>query len=247
MTADLVSVHGLRAGYVSNHDAIRDIEFGVGPGRLVAILGPNGGGKTTLFRALLGELPHSSGKLEVRGRIAYVAQTERARLDFPVSTRDVALMGTYAGASWFRRLGPERGRRADAALERVGLERRARVPFGELSGGERQRALIARALAQDAQILLLDEPLSGLDAPSSDRVLALLADLRSSGHLLLVATHDIQQARDFDLVLCLNGEQIAWGIPQEALTAATLERTYGGELIRFGDGGQAVVVQHHSH
>ena len=242
-----IRVRNLRGGYVPGRFAIEGIEFEVGAGRLVAVLGPNGGGKTTLFRALLGELPHQKGDISLGERIAYVPQTERARLDFPVSTMDVALMGTYAGAPWYRRLGSERRGRAASALERVGLTEHADTQFGELSGGQRQRALIARALAQDARILLLDEPLSGLDLPSSERVLALLRDLRDSGAILLVATHDIQQSRDFDLVLCLHGVQVAWGVPNEVLSADVLARTYGGELIPVGDGAHAVVIQHHSH
>ncbi len=247
MSGGLVRVRGLRGGYTAGRPAIEGIDFEAGAGRLVAVLGPNGGGKTTLFRALLGELPHQEGEVSLSGQIAYVPQTERARLDFPVSTMDVALMGTYAGAPWYKRLGSERRRRAARALERVGLTEHSDALFGELSGGQRQRALIARALAQDARILLLDEPLSGLDRPSGEQVSSLLRDLRDSGATLLVATHDIQQSREFDLVLCLRRFQLGWGVPSEVLTADVLARTYGGELIPVGDGAHAVVIQHHSH
>ena len=148
---------------------------------------------------------------------------------------------------WYRRLGRDERRAADDALERVGLADRAGVQFGELSGGQRQRVLIARALAQDARILLLDEPLSGVDRPSGERILALLDELRDDGRAVLVSTHDIEQARRFDLVLCVHGEQVAFGPPAETLTAAVLEQTYGGELIVLDGGERAVVVQHHHH
>jgi len=123
----------------------------------------------------------------------------------------------------------------------------AGAQFGELSGGQRQRVLIARALAQEAQILLLDEPLSGVDRPSGERILALLDELRDDGRTVLVSTHDIEQARRFDLVLCVHGEQVAFGPPADVLTPEILQRTYGGELIVLDGGERAVVVQHHHH
>lgn len=246
-TNPLIEVRDLSGGYHPGTDAIADLEFAIHPGSLVAILGPNGGGKTTLFRALLGLLPQRAGEVSIDNPVAYVPQTERARLDFPVTTLDVALMGTYSGARWYRPLGADRRRRALAALEQVGLADLVAKPFGSLSQGQRQRALIARAIAQQARVFLLDEPFSGLDEPSSDRVMSLLAGLRDDGCALLVATHDIQQSREFDLVLCLRKSQVAWGVPSEVLTPGVLERTYGSELIALPDGSRAIVVQHHEH
>jgi len=243
----LVRVSKLRGGYAAGEDAIAGVEAEIEASQSVAVLGPNGGGKTTLFRALLGELPHRSGLVEVNARVAYVPQTERARLDFPVTALDVAAMGTYADVPWYRRLGPESRRRAHGALEAVGLSDRAGSLFGELSGGQRQRALIARALARDARILLLDEPFGGLDRVSAIRLEKVLSELRADGCALLVATHDIHDARSFDRVLCLNRRQVAYGPPASVLDAATLEQTYGGEIITLPDGGRAVVVGHHSH
>ncbi len=243
----LLRVVGLEGGYTAGRTAISGVDFTASAGEIVAVLGPNGGGKTTLFRALLGELPVMSGTIEANGSIAYVPQTERARLDYPVSALDVALMGTYAAVPWYRRLGrPERDR-ATQALARVGLAAEASTPFGALSGGQRQRVLIARALAQEASLLLLDEPLSGVDAPSAERVLAVLDELRGAGATVLVATHDIAQARRFDRVLCLNHAQIAYGAPAETLKPATLQTTYGAELIVLDGGEHAVVVAHHEH
>jgi manganese/iron transport system ATP-binding protein/manganese/zinc/iron transport system ATP- binding protein len=243
----LVAVAGLEGGYVAGRAAIRGMSFAIPSGRTVAVLGPNGGGKTTLMRALLGELAWTRGEIALGASVAYVPQTERSRLDFPVSARDVALMGTYERVPWYRRLGREERRAADEALQRVGLADRTDAQFGELSGGQRQRVLIARALARDARILLLDEPLSGVDRPAGERILALLDELRDDGRAVLVSTHDIEQARGFDLVLCVHGEQVAFGPPSETLTAAVLQRTYGGELVVLEGGERAVVVQHHHH
>lgn len=245
--AALIGVESLEAGYAPGRPAIRGMSFSIDAGRSVAVLGPNGGGKTTLLRALLGDVPRSTGEVTLGAGVAYVPQTERSRLDFPVSARDVALMGTFGRVPWYRRLGREERRAADDALSRVGLADRGGVQFGELSGGQRQRVLIARALAQDARILLLDEPLSGVDQPSGERILALLDELRDDGRAVLVSTHDIEQARRFDLVLCVRGEQVAFGPPAEVLTPEVLQRTYGGELVVLDGGERAVVVQHHHH
>ncbi len=243
----LISTSGLGAGYAPGALALSDVNISVPAARIVAVLGPNGGGKTTLFRALLGEAPNVVGASHVAGTVAYVPQTEHARLDFPVSALDVVLMGTYASVPWHRRIGRRERDLAAGALERVGLADRAGTTFGALSGGQRQRVLIARALAQEALIILLDEPLSGVDRPSSERILSILGDLRDDGHTVLVSTHDIDQSRGFDLVLCLNHVQVAFGPPSETLTTETLQRTYGGELIVLESGERAVCVQHHSH
>jgi len=243
----LVRVEDLAGGYAPGRDALEGVSFALDAGRLAGVLGPNGGGKTTLFRALLGELPRRRGSVELEGRPAYVPQTDHARLDFPVSALDVALMGAYHRTPFYRRLGGAERARAEAALERVGLADRARERFGTLSGGQRQRVLIARALLQDARVLLLDEPLSGVDAPSAVRIEAILRELRDEGRALLVATHDVEQARGFDRVLCLHRRQIAFGAPAEVLGAAVLQETYGDELVVLEGGRSAVNVGHHTH
>jgi ABC-type Mn2+/Zn2+ transport system ATPase subunit len=181
-----------------------------------------------------------------------VPQTERSRLDFPVTALDVTLMGTIPRLPWWRR--PGRVERAGAldALGAVGLRDRADELFGELSGGQRQRVLVARALLQDARLLLLDEPFTGMDATSAERLSELLDGLAREGRALMVATHDLEQARAWDLVLCLNRRQIAFGPPQETLTRAVLEATYGGAIVRLpGEGEELGVLpphhHHHSH
>jgi ABC-type Mn2+/Zn2+ transport system ATPase subunit len=248
VTAPTVLAEDLAAGY-GGRPVLRDVSFGAEPGQTVCVLGPNGGGKTTLFRALIGELEPLAGSVRVSGRPAYVAQTERARLDFPVSALDVALMGALAHGRWW--LPPGRGQRAAAraALDRVGLAPEADIPFGELSGGQRQRALLARALVQQATVLLLDEPLAGVDPASAQLIDSVFAELRAEGRTLLVSGHDIERARGYDLVLCLNGRQIAFGPPAQALDRAAIEATYGRELIVLDEQGaaRAVTVHHHEH
>jgi ABC-type Mn2+/Zn2+ transport system ATPase subunit len=241
-----VEVRDLSASYASGSPVLRDVTFSAQAGEAVAVLGPNGGGKTTLFRALLGELP-VAGTVAIEGDVAYVPQTERARLDFPVSALDVALMGAYGRTPWYRRIGTADRRRGLEALARVSLEDRARDRFGALSGGQRQRVLLARALVQDARVLLLDEPFAGVDRTSEQAIIAMFDDLRADGRTLLLATHDIEQARRWDRVLCLAGRQIAYGAPAEALTTPVLEATYGAEIVVLEDGRRAVAVQHHDH
>ncbi len=243
----LVNVHDLRGGYVRGADVLQSVSFAVQPGEIVAVLGPNGGGKTTLFRALLGELPYRGGEVALSGRPAYVPQTEHARLDFPVSAHDVALMGAYGRTAWFRRVAREDRIKADAALERVGLADRAHDRFGTLSGGQRQRVLIARALVQDARVLLLDEPLSGVDRPSAAQIERVFGELQAEGRALLVATHDVGQARAWPKVLCLNHGLVAYDTPEQVLTPEVLSETYGDELVILDGSGRAVTVSHHHH
>jgi ABC-type Mn2+/Zn2+ transport system ATPase subunit len=243
----VIRAENLAGGYAPGTDAITDVSFALEPGTIAAVLGPNGGGKTTLFRALLAELPQQSGTVALAARPAYVPQTDRTRHDFPVSALDVVVMGAYARTPAWRRVARADRDAAKATLERVGLADRARAHFGSLSGGQRQRVLIARALLQESQVILLDEPLSGVDAASAARIEDLFAELRAEGRVLLVATHDVEQARRWDRVICLNGREIAFGAPAETLTTDVLRRTYGDELVILPGGEQAIAVEHHAH
>lgn len=195
---------------------LRDVSFEVGRGQRVGLLGPNGGGKTTLVRALTGELQPAAGEVQA-ARCAVVPQTDRSRLDFPVSALDVALMGAVSQLSWWRRPGRAHRAAARAALDRVGLAEHADATFGALSGGQRQRVLVARALVQDAPLLALDEPFAGVDAQSTEVLMALVDELAAEGRALIIATHDAEQARRWDLVLRAEGGQVAFGAPNEVL------------------------------
>jgi ABC-type Mn2+/Zn2+ transport system ATPase subunit len=247
----LVGAEGLAAGY-GGAPVLRDVAFALHGGQRIGVLGPNGGGKTTLFRVVLGELPPAAGRLVAPPRCGVVPQTERSRLDFPVSALDVALMGAVSRLPWWRRPGREERRRARAALDTVGLGDLAGATFGDLSGGQRQRVLVARALVQDAPVLLLDEPFTGLDAVSAERLEALLARLAAEGRGVLIATHDVDQARGWDAVLCLNRRQLAFGPPDVALGRDVLEATYGGAIVDIpGEAGasdaRGVLPPHHHH
>ena len=224
------------------------VSFELRGGERIGVLGPNGGGKSTLFRVLLGELEPARGSVGSHGRCAFVPQTERSRLDYPVTALDVALMGTLSSRPWWRPL--RRPDRAFAlqALARVGLADRADEQFGELSGGQRQRVLVARALVQDAPILLLDEPFTGVDRPSAELLTDLLDALAAEGRGLLIATHDVEQVRAWDRVLCLNRRAVAFGPPAAVLTRDVLEETYGGAIVTLpGDAVGLLPPHHHEH
>ena len=249
MSGPLLVVDDLAAGY-GETPVLEGVSFALDPGQRIGVLGPNGGGKSTLFKTLLGELEPLSGTFTATGRFGYVPQTERSRLDYPVTALDVAMMGTLSHLPWWKRPGRRDREAARAALARVGLDGRAGAQFGELSGGQRQRVFVARALVQDAWIMLLDEPFTGLDEPSAEQLEELLAQLAGEGRGILIATHDVDQVCAWDRVLCLNRRQVAFGPSVPTLDRTVLEQTYGGSIVAIpGEdaAGAGILPPHHHH
>lgn len=221
----------------------------VAAGGSLALIGPNGAGKTTLIRAILGLVPLVSGRIQVlgvtpnqaRGRVAYVPQADVLDPEFPVSALQVVLMGRYRRIGWLRRPGRHDKAIASAALARVGMLDRARDRFGVLSGGQRQRVLLARAIAQEAELLLLDEPFNGLDTTTTDLLIDVLGELRATGVAVVMSTHDLSVAHlACDEACLLNRRQVAFGPIDEALTAELLRETYGGSAVTLV-GGSTIV------
>ncbi len=250
-TVPAIEVEGLTTGYRRGEPVLRNVSFRVERGALVGVLGPNGSGKSTLFRSLLGLLPPWEGRVLIEGRparpspdVAYIPQRETIDWDFPVTVLDVTLMGRYPRLGLFRRPGKADRERALWALERVGLvDFRDRL-IAELSGGQRQRVFLARALAQEPELFLLDEPVSGVDAPTQHFVFELLEQLCRQGKTALVATHDLScVAQRFDRVLLLNREVIAYGPPQEVFTESLLHRTFQSHLLLLRYGDRVIVVE----
>ncbi|MCO5315968.1 MAG: metal ABC transporter ATP-binding protein [Solirubrobacterales bacterium] len=244
MSDPVIKAAHLNLGY-EGRTVLGGLEFQIPAGSRVGILGPNGGGKTTLFRAIAGEITPLSGTLEVNSATATVAQTDRSRLDFPVSALDVASMGSLAGLPWWKRPGRGERTRALEALGQVGLGDRAEITFGDLSGGQRQRVLIARALTTGAGLLLMDEPFNGLDSAGEARLEELIDRLAGTGRTVMIATHEVEQAERWDLVLCLNHGQIAFGEPSATLSRPVLEATYGHILKLPGQPKLGVLPAHH--
>ncbi len=223
--------------------ALEDVTMTVEPGRYVGLVGPNGSGKSTLFRAILGVAPLAHGEVRAggqrssaaRGEFAYVPQRLRVEWDFPLTVWDTVMMGRLRRIGWLRRARPHDRDVAEWALERVGLQDRRRSLIGELSGGQQQRVFLARALAQEGRILLLDEPLTGVDTATQELVLALLAELHDEGRTILIATHDLSTAADTCDTLCLlNRRLVAYGPVRETFTPELLAATFGRH-VHFGD------------
>ncbi len=220
------------------HLALEDVTFHLHVGERIAVVGPNGAGKSTLFKVIAGVIRPTAGEVRIYGShplqhvcIGYVPQRSQVEWRFPVTVEDVVMMGRTAQIGLLRRAGKEDRERVRQALETVGLAEMARRPIQSLSGGQQQRMFIARALAQQAELLLMDEPLNGLDIPSQESILALLDTLRAQGVTLMIATHDLDQAaRFFDKVMLLNRRVIGFGLPQEVFTPQQLQRAYGGRL-----------------
>ncbi len=231
---------------LGGREVLSDVSFELSAGVFAGVLGPNGAGKTTLLRALLGTVAHR-GSVRLEGRPAYVPQAGAIDAGFPIDALGVVLMGRYPRLGWRRRPGAEDRRRSLEIIEQVGLAAEARVSFAALSGGQRQRALVGRALAQEGDVLLLDEPLTGVDAPSEAVLLDVFEAQRRSGRTVVMTTHDLAQAaRVCDRLLLLNRSLVADGRTDEVFRPEVLRRAYGGELLLV-DGQTALLDDAHHH
>ncbi len=226
--ATLVSFRDAALGY-GNTPALSGLTLDVDGGQALALVGPNGGGKTTLMRAVVGTCSILSGRVEVNAaRIGLVPQSADLDLTFPVSAAEVVTMGLIGEAGWGKRITADMRRRVSAALERVNLADRATRRFGTLSGGQRQRVLVARALVARPELVMMDEPFNGLDAPSRDIITRLIAELTEDGVGVVVSTHDLSLARDVCSRACvLASRLVALGPTNEALAPDILARAYG--------------------
>lgn len=220
--------------------ALRDIGLAIPPGVMCAILGPNGAGKSTLIKAALGLVRPVTGQVRflglptrrMRGRIGYVPQRQAVDWDFPTTVRDVVEMGLYRSLGWFRRPGRQARARALAALAQVGMQDLADRQIGQLSGGQQQRVFLARALVQEAPVLILDEPLAGVDAATEAVIIDLLKRLRDGGRTVIVVHHDLSTVTQyFDWLVMLNTRVIAQGPLSEVHSAHNLRETYGRQLV----------------
>jgi manganese/iron transport system ATP-binding protein len=228
---------------------LEDISFCLSRGEQVAVVGPNGAGKSTLFRVIAGVLAPAGGDVLVSGHrpgghicIAYVPQRSQVDWTFPVTVTDVVMMGRVGRLGLFRHPGERDWRYARLCLEEVDLAGLADRQISELSGGQQQRMFIARALAQEAELMLMDEPLTGLDLPSQEEIFRVLAQLRAREVTVMVATHDLNLAAErFDRVMLLNGRMLGLGRADEVFTAERLQEAYGGHL-RLVETSDGVIV-----
>jgi manganese/iron transport system ATP-binding protein len=251
--APLLEVDDVSVAY-GRDIAIEDVSLTVAAGEAIALIGPNGAGKSTLLKTILGLLPVAEGHITVLGQrphdarqhVAYVPQADTLDAEFPVSVLQVVLMGRYRTIGWGRRPRARDRREAVDALAEVGLADRAGARFGTLSGGQRQRVLLARAVAQQARLLVLDEPFNGLDAATTDILVTVLARLRETGAGVVMSTHDLAVAHLTCGEACiLNRRPVAYGPIADALTPANLAAAYGHRAVVLASG--ATVVTTHDH
>jgi ABC-type Mn2+/Zn2+ transport system ATPase subunit len=232
----ILKVDNLTVSYNGQH-ALEGVSFAVQAGERVAVVGPNGAGKSTLFKAMVGLLHPSRGTTETQGaEFGFVTQRSAVDWSFPVTVHDVVMMGRISKMGWLRWQRPRDRDMVQQCLAQVGMLEHANRQIAELSGGQQQRVFIARALAQEATILLMDEPFSGVDTPSQEAILEILDRLRQQAVTVLVSTHDLNMAVErFDRLVLLNRQLIAYGTPQQAVTPETLAAAYGGQAVWRGE------------
>lgn len=230
--------------YRNGHTALRHASFSIPQGSITALVGVNGSGKSTLFKALMGFVPLASGRVEIlglsgaealkRNLVAYVPQSEDVDWNFPVLVEDVVMMGRYGHMGWLRIPSKKDHEMVDEALERVSMSEFRERQIGELSGGQKKRVFLARALAQEGRVILLDEPFTGVDVKTEEQITALLRDLRDEGHVMLVSTHNLGSVPDFcDRTVLIKHTVLAEGNTKDVFTRENLEKTFGGVLRHF--------------
>ena len=242
-----LDLEGVTVGY-NGQAALLDVTFQVPHGAQVAVVGPNGAGKSSLFKALVGLLPLRDGQIRIHGQslghhqdcVAYVPQREEVDWRFPVTVADVVMMGRYGRQGWLRGASSADRQVVQRCLEQMGIVHLAKRAIGELSGGQQQRVFLARALAQEPHILLMDEPFTGVDITTQESTLVLLEQLRGRDVTVMVSTHDLNLASTrFDRVLLLNRRLIAYGLPEEVFRPQAIDQAFGGQAL-FLDGGIVV-------
>ncbi len=243
-----ISVRGLTVTYPNGFTAVQDASFDLDPGTICALVGVNGSGKTTVFRAIMGFVRPAAGEVRLcglsvaeaikRNIVAYVPQSEDIDWNFPVLVEDVVMMGRYGHMNFLRVPARVDRYKVDEALARVGMSEYRQRQIGELSGGQKKRVFLARALAQEGRIILLDEPFTGVDVKTEMAIIALLRELRAAGHLMLISTHNLGSVPDFcDQVVLINRTILAAGPTAQVFTQANLERAFGGVLRHYSLGG----------
>lgn len=248
-----VGVEGVTVVYRNGHIALSDVSFELGGAGICGLIGVNGSGKSTLFKAIMGQMRPLRGEVRVCGLpvaqalrrrlIAYVPQSEDVDWNFPVAVRDVVMMGRYGHMGWLRIASREDHRCVERAMERLDIAALAGRQIGELSGGQRKRVFLARALAQQSRVILLDEPFTGVDATTETAIIDLMHELREQGRQMLVSTHHLETVPDFcDRVLLLNRSVIAIGPTASTFTDVNLGRLFGLTRMRPAGGRVADIA-----
>lgn len=246
-----IYARGVTVTYRSGLTALRNASFEVPRGTVTALVGVNGAGKSTLFKAIMGFLPVARGDIRVLGMpvakalkqnlISYVPQAEEVDWTFPVLVSDVVMMGRYGHMGFLRRPSRADHQAVEAALARVNMTDFRDRQIGELSGGQRKRVFLARALAQDGQVILLDEPFTGVDVKTEEQIIALLRELREEGRVMLVSTHNLGSVPEYcDRTVLVKGTVLGYGPTETTFTRANLEMAFGGVLRHFTLGGEAL-------
>jgi manganese/zinc/iron transport system ATP- binding protein len=233
-----IEVHDLTVSY-QKKPVLYGVDLEIEEGSFVGILGPNGAGKSTLIKTIMNIIKPNGGYVKIFGdspqagikRIGYIPQKESVDWDFPVTVFDVVLMGRYGYHGWLSRIGKEDRNKASECLEQVNMLAYADRPIGNLSGGQQQRVFLARALAQESAVYLMDEPFAGVDAVTEKTIISILQGMKKAGKTLMVVHHDLASAKEyFDQLLLLNMRKVAYGSVSEVYTHELLQKTYGGKL-----------------